>query len=843
MVAILLAAVLISEVQSSNGDWIELQNTGSETENLVAWGLSDKRANPFKWQFPAGWRLAPGEYRKLEAPFGISASGETLYLTRPGCLTPSDEVAVPALPAGTSWGRCEGNGGSWRYFTTPTPGAANTGTSYVELSPESVAFSVQRGVFWHPFELTLSHPDPNVEIYYTLNHDEPQPETAILYRGPLLIDKTTIVRARAVKSGAMNLRDVVTQTYIFPEDVPSQKRPEIAPTLWDDYSTCSARYTVRAESWNAQCLTNLPIVSLTLPEKELFDPNTGLYCKPLSYGDVERAVSFEDLSTGTGCNAGICIQGDSCRWFMFTAKKSFRVNFREKYGPKRFDGKAVLAFRGNRFDDWTGWSANDATYLKDELARRLQEDTSGYSAAGDFVHLFLNGLYWGVYNRCERPDAKMSERIFGGDADNYNTIKHYNQVSDGSGFDYRRMISTISNLTYEAVCAAVDMPAYIDYLLVENVIGNREWPDNNFIVTHSPKDGVKCHYFVWDCETAYDALTANYVTKIPDDKQSSPQNLHIALMRHEAYRRDYSRHARKHLLEAGGSLTVEAITNRIVELADVLRSPLQCECARWGTDAVKAGYDGVVDKLVSSAVKRHATFVSQLEKAGLLLPGLSTEGLVEADPRVPSEPVVVPEHPTTTVDEITVQYLGATLQEGMAQAQKFEGPLKASRVNLFLPTTVGGETWYGGIVAADLPGAAKCHVYLADGTELGTDEYFLYTKLDVGDGRKTYYVVMPLRAGERADDVWTWTDGGLLPPLFFQDSEKGANDKIELRGDRVYLCVHTLLGLNYTIEGGPTLDRSGWTKLLTVPGTGLPIKFVVPKYGPSGFYRVKAETP
>lgn len=841
MIACLLAAVLFNEVQSSNGDWIELYNTGTETENLFTWGLSDKGANPFKWQFPKGWCLAPGESRKLEAPFGISSSGETLYLTQPGCLTPSDQVTVPALPAGVSWGRVEG-GAEWRYFTSPTPGAANTGSHYSETSPAPVVFSVQRGVFWSPFELTLSHPDPEVEIYYTLNHEEPMPETAIRYSGPLSIDKTTVVRARAVKPGAMSLRDVVTHTYIFPEDVPTQKRPDIAPTTWDDGGSRTARYTVRAAGWDAHSLTNLPIVSLTMPDKDLFDPKTGLYCKPQTYGDVERAASFEEFSDGVGCNAGVCIQGDSCRLFLFTGKKSFRVNFREKYGPKRYNGKAVLTFRGNRFDDWSGWTPSDGTYLKDELARRLQQDTSGYSAAGDFVHLFLNGLYWGVYNRCERPDAKMSERLFGGDADNYNTIKHYNQVSDGNGFEYRRLIANVSNLTYEEVCKAVDMPAYIDYLLVENVIGNREWPDNNFIVTHSPKDGIKCHFFAWDCETAYDAMSVNYVTKVPSDKESSPQNLHVALMQHEEYRREYSRHARKHLLEPGGSLTVEAITNHIVELAAILRAPLRGESSRWGTDALMEGYDGVVGQLLGNAVKRHATFVAQLQSAGLLLPDVSTDGLVELDPMVPMDPVVVPERPTTRVDEITAGFLGATLQEGVSQSRKFAGPLKASRVNLYLPTTVGGETWYGGIVATDLPSTEKCHVYLVDGTELGAGEYYLYNKLDLGDGRKTYYVVMPSRPGSTLDDVWTWT-GGPLPPLMFQDSKKGADDKFIVGEDAVHLCVHTLLGLNYMIEGGPTLNRSDWTRWPAVPGTGLPMKFTAPRYGNSGFYRVLVEIP
>ena len=36
---------------------------------------------------------------------------------------------------------------------------------------------------------------------------------------------------------------------------------------------------------------------------------------------------------------------------------------------------------------------------------------------GIFVHLYLNGLYWGLYNLAERPNQDFSASYFGGNAD------------------------------------------------------------------------------------------------------------------------------------------------------------------------------------------------------------------------------------------------------------------------------------------------------------------------------------------------------------------------------------------------------------------------------------------
>ena len=50
---------------------------------------------------------------------------------------------------------------------------------------------------------------------------------------------------------------------------------------------------------------------------------------------------------------------------------------------------------------------------------------------GTYVHLYMNGLYWGLFNVHERPDADYQESYLGGDADEYDVLSTQASVVDG----------------------------------------------------------------------------------------------------------------------------------------------------------------------------------------------------------------------------------------------------------------------------------------------------------------------------------------------------------------------------------------------------------------------------
>lgn len=143
--------LVLNEVSGVGDDYIELYNAGSEAVDLAGLQVADDEAGAPKVAeavtFPAGTTLAPGKYlfiladQKSAAPgpqttcdpgpspcfhatFGVSKSGDVLYL-----LDASDKilesVAFPAdLLDGQTWGRFPNGSGTF-VLNKPTPGTAN----------------------------------------------------------------------------------------------------------------------------------------------------------------------------------------------------------------------------------------------------------------------------------------------------------------------------------------------------------------------------------------------------------------------------------------------------------------------------------------------------------------------------------------------------------------------------------------------------------------------------------------------------------------------------------------------------------------------------------------------
>ena len=79
-------------------------------------------------------------------------------------------------------------------------------------------FSVDRGFFVEPFLLNISSATPRAQIRYTTDGSHPSAVNGKDYTGPLVLKKTTVIRAAAFKDG-LDPTDVDTHTYIFLEDV------------------------------------------------------------------------------------------------------------------------------------------------------------------------------------------------------------------------------------------------------------------------------------------------------------------------------------------------------------------------------------------------------------------------------------------------------------------------------------------------------------------------------------------------------------------------------------------------------------------------------------------------
>src|SRR5688572_23595730 len=147
---VLLAAnPVISEFMASNShrladadgeysDWIEIHNPDVAAVNLNGWYLTDDAAAMTKWRFPAV-SVAPGgrlvvfasdknrtnSATQLHTNFKLDGEGEYLALVMPdGATATSAFDPFPTQAPDVSYGVAPDQ--SFGYFTSPTPGQANS---------------------------------------------------------------------------------------------------------------------------------------------------------------------------------------------------------------------------------------------------------------------------------------------------------------------------------------------------------------------------------------------------------------------------------------------------------------------------------------------------------------------------------------------------------------------------------------------------------------------------------------------------------------------------------------------------------------------------------------------
>ncbi|MHC4692016.1 MAG: FN3 associated domain-containing protein, partial [Planctomycetota bacterium] len=280
-----------------------------------------------------------------------------------------------------------------QYFTKPTPGKSNISGAADIVS--DVWFSHERGFYDTSFLLKLSTEMDDAEIRYTLDGSRPTITHGSTFNyntdPPIDINKTTIVRAVAVKPGLLD-STVETRSYIFPADVRYQSLSGQVPGPdWPipgyfngqrmDYGMDS-KVVVDDTRYSGQTIIDaleaVATVSLVTDLDNLFGPSKGIYVNAYSEGRAwERPCSLEliyppnpqgpgfpdlmeirdangalhrelplDMRDGFQIDAGVRIRGGfSCSGE--NPKHAFRLFFRSAYG----DAKLRYPLFGEEGDD------------------------------------------------------------------------------------------------------------------------------------------------------------------------------------------------------------------------------------------------------------------------------------------------------------------------------------------------------------------------------------------------------------------------------------------------------------------------------------------------------------
>ncbi|GHB40958.1 hypothetical protein GCM10008106_22600 [Mongoliitalea lutea] len=538
----------IADEDGDYEDWIELYNYGNEAINLNGFGISDNPNNPFKWVLP-DITMAPDSFllvwasdknrtnpeSALHTNFKISASGEHLSLTHPNG-TLIDSIEEVSVPTDVSYGRgLNDNFNNYFFFYTPTPNEQNTTIGSSELIVEPI-FSHSSGFYDSEFTLTISHPNPNALIIYTVDGSDPKPEniggTTYQYKnqypqspgqqtGPLITNSfETLTYSNPVviqdRTSQPNKLATISSTWHFnPNYFPNQpiKKATIvkARAYVNGILSPLVSHTFFVSSTNA-FQSNLPIISISLNEADLFDYENGIYVAGVDFDNWRIAnptqtptggtasnyrrsgeeheinghiIYFVDKNEKLSQNIGLRINGGFSR---SRPLKSFRLYARSEYGQNTLD---YPFFENYNFSSFKRLllrnSGNDenSTLFRDafiqNLVSHLNFDTQQYQP---ILH-YINGEFWGIINIRERYDKHYLNRVYNLEENEIDLLENNAEVNEGDNLHWNSVLEFLSQndlsteSNYKQIQTLIDIDNYTDYWISQTFVRNTDWPHNN----------------------------------------------------------------------------------------------------------------------------------------------------------------------------------------------------------------------------------------------------------------------------------------------------------------------------------------------------------------------------
>ena len=518
-------------------------------------------------------------------------------------------------------------------------------------APELWAFSHEHGLVEEPFTLTVEALVEGLELLYSTDGREPTTP----WPGSLELSGTTVLRMAATHEGEPVAHRAMT--WVFPSQVPAQAAPEDYPGQWwegqeggpypADYGMDSKVVDAWSNSFPA-VFDRLPTLSLVIPPESLFAPDTGIHENAKEQGiDWERAVWAELFGAGeqgfeVAC--GIRIQGGAGRRADRTPKKSFRLLFKKDYGPGKldyplFEGDELgaydtLVLRGRYNRSWGHYQHAQrarSLYMRERFALDLFRDMGHLASNSRQVHLYLNGLYWGIYLLQERPDANyLAARLGGADTD-YDVLNS-TIPTDGDKLGWEDLMALVrsgleGDEAWQSFTDLVDEENLVDYLLVQLYLGNIDWPRKNWYAAHRRDNSVGWRFFMWDSELTMVNTTDDLIDGADD--ADGPGEIFQAARANSQFRALFSERAHLHLDE-GGQLHKTAMTERWDAMAAEVKTVVIAESARWGDHWLVERQDPEAERYTLAhwntenervsgyyLSNRHARFLEHLEAAGL----------------------------------------------------------------------------------------------------------------------------------------------------------------------------------------------------------------------------------
>ena len=173
-------------------DWVELYNPTGGALDAGGYFLSDDAANPMKFEIPAGTIvpanghlviLCTGFFEVTTMRYGYLNTNFKVTQTKPEAIVFSDDsgavlsqfefgIDLEPTQRNHAFARLGDGSANWGIVEIGSPGVTNALTGFGSYAQEVTA-DTQAGYYGGAINVSLSHPDPNVTIYYTTDGSIP----------------------------------------------------------------------------------------------------------------------------------------------------------------------------------------------------------------------------------------------------------------------------------------------------------------------------------------------------------------------------------------------------------------------------------------------------------------------------------------------------------------------------------------------------------------------------------------------------------------------------------------------------------------------------------------------
>ena len=492
------------------------------------------------------------------------------------------------------------------------------------LSPaltQTVSFLPQRGFFDAPFSLTLT-PGAGETIRYTTDGSAPTTTIGTIYTQPINVTTTSVIRAISYTSTSASA--VVTHSYFFPADI---VRQPATISGWPNNSynlvggNTTGPYGIHDYQMDPNVVNNvaysndiinglkeIPTLSVVMNKDDFWAMNDG---------DAEFPTSVEIIypnnpAANEHFNCGI--EGHS----HYRLKRSMRLVIKDAYFPTGLNSnifrnaplngnfaktnftRAKIILRAGNDRSWASIIFPDRTcYTRDEFYRQSQIDISAAGTPGTFMHLYINGIYWGLYNPVQRPDAGYSAQYFGGTYADWMSVEP-DGIRSGDPARFNYMVGPLKDknmsvpANYAELNQYLDVKNFADYLILTWMIGMTDWPYNNF-QGGNRNNPVSTHkYYGWDAEFSLDDQrdVNNGAWVHPDFLNNATAANDIGRLWHSVrmnsdFMMMFADQVYKHCFN-DGKLTDVASRQRWQTINNFISKAIIAESARWG-DATGQG--------------------------------------------------------------------------------------------------------------------------------------------------------------------------------------------------------------------------------------------------------------